>query len=326
MGYSEVRDHVDDISTQLFKSLIYTFIDGTASLFGRNVNLGPIHSRLISLPSPRYKRPVRPSYINAMVEACKEICNTLGKQAPSGLRVVTSGDTVLASDVNSLMNCASLVPKPEPTVYLFKPSDWGTAKNYVTSNSLIFVDYNINTLTNTEVATLVSNLPLVIVNMIDTQPYHMFPAPAFYNVFYNTLVPHACQTKVDTIIDPCFRQIAGTSMNSYFDFVVFSYYKVEGIKPWACLGSPDNCYDAYKMYDSGAIIEMPNDGFWLSVTWMEKFIQAMSKCLLGIDKPTTILYLGGYTSDMPEVHECYPLDTCWQQFASRNGYKLVDLR
>jgi hypothetical protein len=265
-----------------------------------------------------------------MVEACKEICNTLGKQAPSGLRVVTSGDTVLASDVNSLMNCASLVPKPEPTVYLFKPNDWDTAKNYVTSNSLIFVNYDIGTLTNTEVANIIALLPVIIVNMIDTQPGHQYPAPAFYQVFYNTLRPVGDYYPESYVIDTCFKSILGDILYTFFDYIVFDRYKVAGVQNWGMEMIHNfivvRGYYSYKMYESGAIIEMPCDGFWESVSWMEKCTQAMTKCILGIDKPTTILYLGGYTSDTPSFHECYPLDTCWQQFASRNGYKLVDLR
>jgi hypothetical protein len=264
-----------------------------------------------------------------MANACRELLQTLGKEPPSGLRYVTSGDTVLASDINALIDCLNLVPLPY-VIYLFDTNDWNTAKNYVSENSFIFVNYDINTLTNTEVSDLVTVLPVLFVNMIDTQPSHRLPSPAFYQVFYNTLIPNGDYYPDDYVIDTCFRNILGEVLYVAFDYIVFDEYKVIGTQHWGMeqLSLPTliRGYYSYKMYKSGAIIEVPYDGFWKNVSWMGQFIHAMANCLFNMDKPTTILYLGTYTSDNPRYHGCYPIDNCWQQYASMNGYQLVDLR
>lgn len=325
MSYKKVTDHVDIISSQLWKQLLNDFIDKCKYYSYLNPSLNDIVNILSTLPIPTSGKPVRPSLYNNMVTACKELTQTLGKESPSGLRNVASGDTVLASDINALIDCLNLVTLPYE-IYLFDTNDWDIAKKYVTGYSLIFVNYDINTLTNTEVSDLVSQIPVIFVNMIDTQPYHQLPSPAFYQVFYNTLVPLSCTDWVNKIIDPCFQQIIGTSIDSLYDYVISNFFKVMGVKPWAYHDVPNNCYDSYKIYESGAIIEMPFDGFWVDVSFMEKFIWAMSKCLLGISKPTRILYLSSYTSSFPSYHKCHPIDVCWQQFASQYGYKIVDLR
>ena len=320
---------MDVISSQLWKQLLNDFINRCKYYSYLNPSLNDIANILSTLPLPTSGKPVRPSLYNNMVTACKELIQTLGKESPSGLRIVTSGDTVLASDINALIDCLNLVPLPY-VIYLFNTNDWNTAKNYVTGNSFIFVNYDINTLTNTEVSDLVSRLPILFVNMIDTQPYHKLPSPAFNQVFYNTLVPQSCGYNPWEIIDPCFKQFLGSSESPWADYDVYDSYKVSGITPW-CVSHPSigrliHCNHAYKKYENGFIIEIPYDGFWVSVSIMEKHIQAMSKCLLDIDKPIRILYLGGYTSDNTSIHSCFPIDNCWNQYALMNGYQLVDLR
>jgi hypothetical protein len=333
MSYEKVTDHVDIISSQLWKQLLNDFIDRCRGYFRQNPNLLNIAYTLVTTSIPTSGKPVKPSLYNNMVTACKELLKTLDKESPSGLRNVTSGDIVFASDINALIDCLNEIPPPPPitpTIYLFNVNDWDTAKNYITTNSFIFVNYDINTLTNTEVRNLVSALPVLFVNMIDTQPFHILPCPAFYQVFYNTLTPHGAYYPDDYVIDTCFKNILGEILYVSFDYIVFDEYKVTGTQHWGMeqltLPTLLREYFSYKMYESGAIIEIPFDGFWKNVSWMGQFIHAMAKCLFNMEKPTTILYLGYYTSDTPSYHECYPIDNCWQQYASMKGYQLVDLR
>jgi hypothetical protein len=333
MSYKKVTDYVDIISSQLWKQLLNDFIDRCKYYASQNPNLNNIANILSTLPIPTSGKPVKPSLYNNMVTACKELTQTLGKESPSGLRNVTSGDTVLASDINALIDCINEIPPPSPitpTIYLFNVNDWVTAKNYITANSFIFVDYDINTLTNTEVRNLVARLPILFVNMIDTQPYHNLPCPAFYQVFYNTLKPDGDYYPDGYVIDTCFKNILGQFLYVSFDYIVFDEYKVTGIQHWGMEQIPLPTllrgYFSYKMYESGAIIEVPFDGFWKNVSWMGQFIHAIAKCLFNMEKPVTILYLGTYTSNTPSYHVCYPIDNCWQQYASMNGYRLVDLR
>jgi hypothetical protein len=256
-----------------------------------------------------------------MVTACKELTQTLGKESPSGLRTVTSGDTVLASDINALIDCLNLVPTPY-VIYLFKVNDWNTAKNYVIDNSLIFISVDISTLTSDEVQQLVNNNKVVFMATIDTQPYYPRSTPALYPVFYTKLKPTACGLDVKNVTNPDFQQFFGNIIPSDFDYSISLSQKVSGTKNY----TGNSCGMGYKKYTSGAIMEIPYDGFWRSSTWLSKFVFAASNILLGISKPTRILYLSGYSSGDQWFHYCYPIDTCWQQFASQYGYKIVDLR
>jgi len=329
MSYKKVTDHVDIISSQLWKQLLNGFIDRCKAYADKNPNLTNIANILMTLPIPTSGKPVRPSIYNNMVTACKELTQTLGEDPPSGLRTVTSGDIVFASDINALIDCLNLVPL-NFVIYLFDTNDWNTAKNYVTENSFIFVNYDINTLTNTEVSDLVSRLPVLFVNMIDTQPYHNLPAPAFYNVFYNVLAPPNClplgQWDYIYVGDSCFESFLSFTTGVLIDYAVHSSYKIEPINIWGYYPTLYLCSYSYKKYKSGAIIEIPFDSFWLSLSTLTNYINAMSNCVMGFYKPSNILYLGYYPSDLPGGHKCYPIDNCWQQFASQFGYKIVDLR
>jgi len=71
---------------------------------------------------------------------------------------------------------------------------------------------------------------------------------------------------------------------------------------------------------------VPCDGFWKSADWLGRYVDAISSCLLGTATPYRIIYLGHYTSGMPEWHECHPLDACWYTLAKSRGWKVVDLR
>jgi len=325
MSYKKVTDNIDVISSQLWKQLLNDFIDRCRGYANKNPYLNDIANTLSILPSPTSGKPVKPSLYNNMANACRELARTLGLEPPSDLRTVKTGDYVLARDVNALIDCLNMIP-PAPTItnfiYLFNENDWNTAKNYVTDNSLIFIWVNISTLTSDEVQQLVNNNKVVFMVTIDVQPNYSTPVPAFYPVFYTQLEPTACDFDVRDVTDPNFQQFFGDTVPADWDFCVNLSQKVTGTKNW----TGDSCGWGYKTYTKGAIMEIPYDGFWESPTWIANFVLAASNIFLGVSKPTRILYLAGYTTGDPDWHDCYPLDSCWQQFASQYGYQIVDLR
>jgi hypothetical protein len=241
-----------------------------------------------------------------------------------------TGDIVRHVDWNTLKQALGYAPAIEDkvpiylatTVYLFNEHDWATAKQYVTDYSIIFSWYDISTLSPDEVSSLVATKKVVFVVEVDTQPYYLRNAPAWYNVFYTVLAPSSCGMCVSNVTDPDFQRFLGTSVPCDIDYNVSLSYKVSGAKNW----TGDSCGWGYKRYEQGAIIEVPYDGFWQSADWLGKYVDAISNILLGVSKPARILYLGGYTSSNANWHACYPIDACWGTIAQQRGWIIKNLR
>jgi hypothetical protein len=211
-------------------------------------------------------------------------------------------------------------------VYLFNTGDWSKAKQYIIDYTVIFVDETIGTLPSSDVASLVANNYVVFVVMVDTGPYYPLKAPAFYNVFYTVEAPPSCGggggDQWYPVVDPSFANFLGSSVPSNVDYLISVGYKVSGTVQW-CNGS---CGYGYKKYARGSIIEVPWDGVWKNADWLGKYIDAISNVLLNIPYPLRILYLSDYYSSIPEWHEQYPADVCWQTLCSKRGWILTDLR
>jgi len=241
-----------------------------------------------------------------------------------------TGDVVASADWNAVKQALAVAPKLDElaeeravtTVYLFREADWSTAKRYADDDSLIFCTHGIDTLPSGEVRELVASKRVVFVIEVDTEPYYPLPAPAWYPVFYTVLKPPFCGVNVATVTDPCFRQFLGYSVPALWDYCVSLRYKVSGAWNW----TGDSCGWGYKVYEKGAIVEVPYDGFWESAEWLGRFVDAISNCLLGLRRPLRILYLGRYVSGTPGWHLCHPIDACWRALASARKWRLVDLR
>lgn len=207
-------------------------------------------------------------------------------------------------------------------IYLFNTNDWNTASSYVTDGSIIFVNVDINTLTSDVVQNLVNSKRVVFVIVIDTQPLNKVSIPAFYPIFYIYLVPKLYGEGGTGVIDTEFQKYFGSSIPTLIDYAYHYEVKVQGTISWTGGGA---CY-GYKRYNTGAIIEIPYDGFWKDVEWLAKYVDAISNILLGLSNPTRILYISGYTSSLSDWHLCYPLNVCWNTLAQQRGWRVIDLR
>jgi len=333
MSYKKVTDHVDIISSQLWKQILNDFIDRCKYYSYLNPSLNDIANILSTLPIPTSGKTVRPSLYNTMVTVCKELTQTLGKESSSGLRTVTSGDTVLASDINALIDCLSEIPPPQYNVYTIDTNDWNTAKQYITGYTIIFLEHYIDTVTSDEILNLVKNYPIVFVVKVRNQYRYPKNTPAFYNIFYTRPTPRSngycisefrgnyCNTG---LLDDCLiRNLASSIYGTRWDDLLYIGDKVPDAIYYTQIV---NCNYSYKKYGYGTIIEVPGEGVWINRDWFSRYVFGLSKCFLGVDKPYTIIYLGEYTTIHPEQHECYTAFNCIKDFASLYGYNLIDLR
>jgi len=241
-----------------------------------------------------------------------------------------TGDVVASADWNAVKQALAVAPRLDElaeelavtTVYLFRVSDWSTAKRYADDGSLIFCTHNIDTLPSGEVRELVASKRVAFVIEVDTEPYYPLPAPAWYPVFYTVLRPPSCGRDMAAVTDSCFRQFLGNGVPALIDYCVSLDYKVSGARNWTGV----SCGWGYKKYERGAIVEVPCDGVWKSAEWLGRFVDAISNCLLGLRRPLRILYLGHYISGAPGWHLCHPIDACWRALASARKWRVVDLR
>jgi len=329
MSYEKVTDHVDIISSQLWKQLLNDLIDRCKAYAYKNPYLNDIANALSILSIPAPGKPVKPSLYNNMVNACRELVRTLGLEPPLDLRTVKTGDYVLARDINALIDCIDMIPPvtpppPAPTkfIYLIKENDWDTARNYVKPRSFIFVNYDIDTLSSTELNNIVTNQQVLVLNMMDTQPYWGAMPLAFYPIFYITEQPtvgiNPPNTGTLTILDPCLEKYLGGIFVAWNDYPVFDTQKVEGVVHWAGFPGETMRHFSYKKYQRGIIIEMPYDAFWCgyspSPICFDNVMMALSQCFFGTDTPDYILYLAKY-----DTHS-------WDYYAEHYGFQIVDLR
>jgi len=277
--------------------------------------------------------------LRKLVEVDEWMTRELAEGDPEALRLVDelkalaqragermAGDIVASADWNAVRSALSLAEAIEkralPTVYLFDVNDWGAARNYVTDGALIFVSVDINTLSSSEVEALIRDRPAAFVVMIDTQPYWMSPAPAFYPIFYTTLELVECGVDIGNVTDSCFERFLGSEVPALWDYCVDLSHKVSGVKNW----TGDSCGWGYKKYERGSIVEVPHHGVWKSADWLGRYVDAISYCLLGRPWPRRILYLSSYTTDVPSWHEYPTVDATWRALCERRGWRLIDLR
>jgi len=316
-----VRDHEDIISADYFKRLIRQYLLLLRVNAQEYPELNDLISKIQALPEPIPHQPVSPRYINVLAEACRKLCEVSNLAPPARLRTVRSLDWVRADDVNALVDCIEQLPQVT-TVCLFNVNDWSTARNYVTDYCLIFSTYTNPNLPSSEVRALVASKEIVFAVQVDTEPYRRYNAVPWHGNLYTILNPPYCDADVTSVTDPFFQQYLGSSVPALFDYCVSLDYKVPGAKNW----TGDTCGWGYKVYERGAIVEVPNDGIWESAAWLGRYVDALSAIFLGVLAPLRILYLAGYVSDIPLFHECFPIDECWRALAAARGWQLVDLR
>jgi hypothetical protein len=301
--------------------------------------LSAINSFIAKLPHIYSGDVIDPSHHNLIVDTLWKLKDflsemNLGGSSISKLEDILSkipyaqfGDVIDPSHHNLIVDALwklkdILAMKPPVEVYLFNQGDWSTAKSYVTDGTIVFVDMDINTLSSNEVQQLVSTKHVVFAVMIDTQPSFKNPAPAFYPVFYTVLAPPSCGYDTVYVTDSCFASVLGSSVHALWDYCVSTDYKVSGVKKWTGY----LCGWGYKVYEAGAIIEIPYDGAWMFADYLGQYVDSITKCLLGWEQPSRIIYLAGYTSDLPLSHYCYPADQCWEQLCNQRKWVLIDKR
>jgi len=329
MTLPRVKDHVDIISSAHFKELIRRYLGCLAYYLPYHPEWKTLYNQIATLPEPKYGDPVRPSYVNLLVDACQKMCGHHSISPPAGLRQVSNLMWVRADDVNALADCIETLeglPLPLADIYLFNTNDWFAARRALVDYTIVFCAFSIGTLTPDEVRTLVANKKVVFVIEVDTEPYHRFSAPAWYNVFYTVLTPKSCTVDMGTVADPEFQKFLGSQVPCLYDYNTTAEQKVLGVKNWVAGEAESACGWSYKRYEQGAIIEVPCDGIWRDANWLGRYVDAISSILLGVAKPARILYLGHYVSDIPSWHACYPMDECWKALARARGWSILDLR
>jgi hypothetical protein len=338
---SDILSYIDSIIGEVgygreIKTIHYDIIaDATLSILnlvsnqlGRLANMGVIlggevydQLRRVWSMASSYKRHKAGDIIwhsdeNALIDMLKgleDLYNMLSRYM-----LLKTGDTAVSSETSRAIRGT--------WVYLFNEGDWSKAKDYVDDNTIIFVTITIGGISNTEVQNLVNSKRVVFMVEIDTEPFYPYDAPAFYNVFYTVLAPSSGYSDDNYVVDPEFTNYLYDRVPALFDYFTPITQKVSGAVDWARYTGSTTYGWSYKKYSYGAIMEIPYDGFWKDADWLGRYVDAASNILLKISRPYRILYLGRYTSGMPDWHGCYPVDACWKTLCSNRGWTLADLR
>jgi hypothetical protein len=325
VSLKHVKDHVDVISSEMFNTMLSRFAD-----LLRWTNAAPnILAALTSLPRVQPGRPVRPSLVNVMVDACHALCDFFRIEKPPGLHKVAAGMWVHDSDVNPLVDCINACMQAfygKADIYLFNAGDWGAARSYVADNSIIITTWSPPVLNSSEVLDVLDKYRAVFVIEVDTEPYRGIANQAYYQVLYTVPAPTWCYTDYAEVLEDSFRRFLGSKATGVFDYMVDSSLKVPDAVLWARYPYAMTCGWSYVKRGRGAVIEVPCDGFWRNVGVLASYIDALRYTFLDPLSRVRILHLGHYVSDMPGAHVCYPADVCWQQLAEQRGWQLHDLR
>jgi hypothetical protein len=270
----------------------------------------------------------------------------------STYRYLKTGDVIMPENTNTLIDVVRCLDETVRQLTLTKEivmvdtDDWDTAKRYVSDGTIIFVNYGTQAMTPEEVRKIVDTIKAVFVVLINTQPYYGKDVGAFYDVFYTSRNPRRCDVALGCfdIIDIQFMYHSGFYSCYYpfcnrigqgwgvWDYMVHATYKIGYAKTWAV----GPCGFSYAKYNAGSIVEMPYDGVWPYVETLDMYIGIISRVLLGEEnfcfiasrgrKVRRIVWMADYSSDMPQLHGCFPVDQCLAELAVKTGWRLVDLR
>ncbi|MEM1871331.1 MAG: hypothetical protein QW517_09460 [Thermofilaceae archaeon] len=257
----------------------------------------------------------------------------------SQIPVVRTGDLVRSADRNALLSllesvykvASAILPWPGRVRVHLLPAGlgddpWRMIEPFLKDGSIIFLPFNVPGLRGEDLKPYLDKYRLVLVNMIDTQPFYDGATETFYQVLYTTTRVGGVNVTPVRVIDKCFQYWCGDEYPALWDYMTFNVLKVPGFVPWAWNERFPTLSFAYVRHAKGAAVEIPNDGFWKSSYQMMFTLFALFSCLLGSVNELEIAYAARYTSDTPYWHECFPLDACWREICATLGWELIDRR
>jgi len=253
--------------------------------------------------------------------------------------VVRGGDIIRSADRNSLLSVVERVysvasaigPWPgRARVYLLPTNlgddPWSAIKPFLKDDTIIFLNFNVPGLQGEDLKPYLDKYRLVLVNMIDTQPFYDGETETFYQVLYTTTRIKGGYVSPVPVVDKCFQYWCGDSYPILYDYLTVNESKLPGFVQWAwSKWFPEGSF-AYVKHERGAVVEIPNDGFWKTPEQMVLTLCALVSCFLGPVNELEIAYAGMYISDFPPGHKCYPLDACWKEVSESLYWKLIDKR
>lgn len=210
------------------------------------------------------------------------------------------------------------------TVYLFNQAssltDFQNAMQYATDDCLVFIAQNISGVYGSHLAQYLSSYRIVFVNTVDTFPYYPYPMTTFRDVLYTIDAPYCTNYDSNSVVDPCFKSVIGSSSPANIDYFTPVSQKVSTAVSWAVYTGSSAYSWSYNRYGKGWVIEVPCDGSLDEPEWFLLFVDAISKCLLGRDRPRTIIYIGYKYAAGGSV-------VTWdviKRAAKQRGWKIID--
>jgi len=221
-------------------------------------------------------------------------------------------------------------------VIVYHGTDMWYVSDLMRENSIVFIDISAP-IDGEALSVALTSKHSAAVILVDTQPAHginfqptnVQGYSSFYPYFYKSKTLFDCNMDCGVVVDPCFKNYIGKWMPMRIDYQISNEYKgcdnfpLCGAQPvaWAC----GDCGYAYLKAADGIYVEAPYDGVWQSVDVLEKFILAVSNCLLGVEKPTRIIWMAMTESSDWWWHACYPATQCLQQLAQKWGYGYLEI-
>ena len=215
------------------------------------------------------------------------------------------------------------IPPPKLVIILDR-EDWQGALKYVKDDAIIIVDPTIDTVTNAEVKELLASYRVKIMVAVDTQPYHKAYCGAFKDILYavDNFTGYA-SAPYDFLRDHDAQHFGATAAPHYYDYLTPASDHSPEATPWTI--NPDY-YQAYRYYGKGVAVEVPYDGFWQTLDWLDKFLRWKPCHYPETWEPSNVICISQTVTGAPEWHEHPSLVDALKAWAEKYGYKFLDLR
>lgn len=247
----------------------------------------------------------------------------------SQMREVKPGDFYYAMHHNLFADAWDIQERinaklPRGAAIVLDKGDWSGMLQYAIDGAVVLVGVSIGTATPSDVLSLLNDREIKLHVLIDTQPYHKQYCGAFKDILYAVDHFTGAGSGSTTIYWDHDRSYFGTTdIETLYDYFPKNEDRAPDCTNWT---EPNPDYYAYKYVGKGVVVELPYDGSWKSVDWLDKYIWWKPCKYPETWKATRVIVISGTETDTPAWHEYPTLDETLKAWAEQRGWRFLDLR
>jgi len=213
-------------------------------------------------------------------------------------------------------------------VYVFNTDDWASMEPYITDGAVIVMNPTISTVTPDRILSVLQSKQVKLMVLIDTQPYYPKPVPALKGVLYS-VDKYTLSHYTDTfyLISPADKEYFGVeSVPALYDSDTYRGDHVSQAVEWGVFPLFPDWGAFYVKIGNSYVIEVPCDGFWKDVSWLEKYLYWIPGGYPQLFPLKRVLHIASDGTDRPDWHQYPTLSQTLQAWAQQHGYAYSDLR